>query len=506
MISLEYLLCIPRVDPSNPFDLSDDGKTVAFSSNESGKWEIYLLDINFPGSPKPIKTGQGNFFKPKFSPVDSKYLICAVDYDGSESYHLLLCDLHTEYFWDITPGETLQPNFSWSPDGLQVAFISNRTGNFDVYLLDIPRIPLAQSFEKARHLGTIGHPVWAICWSPDGNWVACSVETIGSDYGIYLLPTQASNFITLCENGVPIQASEPAWSKDSSQLIFQSARNEYQNIAIYNHISKRIDWITDSDGDDVFPMWDNTGKYLVYVHNEGTKNSLVLRKDNGQRQNYRVGVGMHSYPRFTPDNQNVIVLFESPKQPPNLWLISLANGQAKPLTNFFLPELSLGDLSLPDEIQYPGTDGILIPALLYKPASKSINQKPSGVVISHGGPSWHYSMGWDPLISHMTSRGWIVLAPNYRGSSGYGRKWQNASYLDMGGVDSSDVAAGAIYLAETGMADSQSIAITGRSHGGFLAMSCLTRFPNLWVAGSGIVPFFDWQTSYQASREDLQHW
>ncbi len=109
-------------------------------------------------------------------------------------------------------------------------------------------------------------------------------------------------------------------------------------------------------------------------------------------------------------------------------------------------------------------------------------------------------------MTHLASRGWTVLAPNYRGSTGYGREWQYAIRFDIGGVDTDDVTAGVHYLLNAGLANPKRIAVTGRSHGGYLTMSCLTRYPDLWCAGSAVVPFLNWFTSHENSREDLQHW
>ena len=124
----------------------------------------------------------------------------------------------------------------------------------------------------------------------------------------------------------------------------------------------------------------------------------------------------------------------------------------------------------------------------------------------HGGPNWHYSAEWNPLLAHLVSRGYVVLTPNYRGSTGYGRDWQYAARYDLGGVDTRDVVAGAQYLLREDLAIENKIAVTGRSHGGYLTMTCLTQFPELWCAGSAIVPFMNWIKSHDDSREDLQHW
>ena len=106
----------------------------------------------------------------------------------------------------------------------------------------------------------------------------------------------------------------------------------------------------------------------------------------------------------------------------------------------------------------------------------------------------------------MVSRGWAVLAPNYRGSTGYGREWQLASRFDLGGCDTEDVVAGADYLVREGLADPARIAVTGRSWGGYLTMTALTGYPDRWAGGSAVVPFLNWFTAHANSREDLQHW
>jgi len=107
---------------------------------------------------------------------------------------------------------------------------------------------------------------------------------------------------------------------------------------------------------------------------------------------------------------------------------------------------------------------------------------------------------------HFASRGWTVLAPNYRGSSGYGRDWQYANHFDLGGIDTDDVAAGARFLICEKLADPAKIAVTGRSHGGYLTMTSLTQYPELWAVGSGVVPFMNWFNCHERSRDDLKHW
>jgi dipeptidyl aminopeptidase/acylaminoacyl peptidase len=220
------------------------------------------------------------------------------------------------------------------------------------------------------------------------------------------------------------------------------------------------------------------------------------------RKKYQIGKGIHNGIRLTADAKRRVMTFSSPSQPEDLWVIEAASGEAIQLTHSLPEEIVSGELVAPEEITYPGMDGVEIPALLFRP-----QQTPApAVVMIHGGPNWQYSMEWNPVMAYFAGRGYAVLCPNYRGSTGYGRAWQYAARFDLGGVDTRDAAAGAQFLLREGLALERKVAVTGRSHGGYLTMTCLTQFPDLWCAGSAVVPFVNWFKTHENSREDVQHW
>jgi dipeptidyl aminopeptidase/acylaminoacyl peptidase len=179
------------------------------------------------------------------------------------------------------------------------------------------------------------------------------------------------------------------------------------------------------------------------------------------------------------------------------------DGEPRRLTYSLPAELAEAPFVMPTEVTYPSLDGTPVPGMIFRPVGKAPGP---AVLVVHGGPDWHFEMTWYPIMAAMASRGWTVLVPNFRGSTGYGRDWQRASRFDYGGVDADDVAAGAGYLVREGLAAPDRIAVTGRSHGGYLTACCLTRFPELWAAGSAVVPFLNWFTNHREIRPDLQHW
>lgn len=498
MIDLGVLLRVPCVEVEMGFDVSPDGERVAFSWNPDGRWNVYELLLHRKMAPSLVSHGSGGKFHPRYSP-NGRLLAFTVDFDGSEAYHLMVSDLETGEQRDLTPGlqGSLQADFSWSPDSKEIAFISDRSGQFDTYVIPVEG-------GEARHVLDAGYPAWKVRWSPDGLWLAVTVEAGGIDFSTYITPAYRAGLTwRFTEAGVPIDAGQVCWSPDSSRLAFTSDVHGFNNIGVYELETGSIVWLTDGEGEKQFPAWSPDGTRLAYVLNRGTISWLVIQIPGGPPLLYRVEPGVHYHPRFTPDGSRIIFIFDNPRHPDDLWSISLEDGAFTQLTHSLPDTLADVQFAMPEEISYPGMDGTPVPALIFRPEARDLGP---AVLLIHGGPDWFFEMTWYPLMAHLASRGWAVLVPNYRGSTGYGRAWQEASRFDFGGVDNDDVAAGAHYLIQNGLADPRRIAITGRSHGGYLTMTCLTKYPHLWAVGSAVVPFINWFTNHKYIRADLQHW
>lgn len=498
MISLESLLRVPYVDPNNGFALSPDGAKAAFAWNLSGQWEIYELRLDGLSVPRVITGGPGGKFCPKYAP-DGRQLAYTVDFDGSESFHLFIYDFANNQHIDLTSGITygLQPNFAWSPDGHEIAFLSDLSGCFSAYIMPAVGGELRKVFDT-------GYPAENISWSPDGRWLAVTAETHGQDHGVFIVPTAGDGVRQISEANAPLNAHFACWSPDSARLAFSSDSMGYYDIGVYKIASGQVEWITAGDGDKEQPAWSPDGKQIAYVQSRGAVTRLMVQNPGEAPMAYQAELGVHTTPQFTPDGQCLVFIFDNPGHPQDLWSLDLGRGTFHQLTHSLPPELENAAFAMPEEICYPSLDGQNVPALLYGRA-KAPHPEPA-VVCIHGGPNWLCQMTWNPTIAHWTSRGWLVLAPNYRGSIGYGRAWQLANRFDLGGGDTDDVAAGAMYLVREGLADPARVAITGRSHGGYLTMTCLTRYPELWSTGSAVVPFLNWFASHANAREDIQHW
>ncbi len=504
MLNLTQLLRVPHVDNGLKFDISPDGQRLIFAWNKTGKWELWSAtspDVTHKlQSLETLESEmEGAKFSPRFSP-DGTILAYALDIDGSESYQIVVHNLQTNISTNLTPNIVYahQPNFSWSPDSKMLAVLSDKHGQFALHLLHLDGIP-------GRMIKNVFHPCWDVAWSPDGQWIAIEAESTASDRSIYVMPVNRSrkgvkvNTVQLKINGQILNAQNPTWSPDSKFLAFSGENGEWHDIGLFNVETQAITWVNESAGDDTQPAWSRSGTIIGWIHSEGARTSFQFKDGSGIIREKKVGNGVHSFPQFT--SEGVVILYEDPMHPCDLWKINLEDDSIQQLTNSLPDDLRNAEFIPPEEVFYTSKNRARVPALLYRAKNST-----RAVINIHGGPNWLFQFLWYPIMSHMASRGWTVLAPNYRGSTGYGKKWQNASRYDMGGVDTDDCAAGVNYLLENGLAEKDKIAVTGRSHGGYLTMTCMTMYPELFAVGSAVVPFLNWLKSHKNSREDLQHW
>ena len=505
MLNLDSLLRIPDVEASIGFEISPNGGRLAFAWNKSGQWEIYEMDLSVPISkdsefkPACLSSGPGGKVAPRYSP-DGNYLAWAVDFDGSESFHLILFDRISGESRDLTPdiAYAIQPFFAWSPDSKQIAYLADKDGNFDLYVCDIDGA-------HDRLLFRPGGPASFVRWSPAGAHIVVTAEKEWQTDGTFIVPLDGGLVHRIGGTGNPIDAYLPAWSPDGTKVVFSSHSPGWNQIGIYRLDSECIEWLTTDKSDHLNPAWSYDGKQLCWVRvQRETAWVDIYNLENKAVRRIETGNGFCHLPLFTPDNDAVVFLREDPLRPLDIWMACLEDGHLRQLTDS-VPE-TLGELGfvMPEVVHYPSFDETPIPALLYKPTEAGPHSP--AVVMIHGGPTWHIGFYWNPIMSYYASRGWTVIAPNYRGSTGYGRDWQVSNRFEMGRLDSDDCAASAQYLVNEKIADPKKIAVTGRSHGGYLTMTCLTRNPDLFAVGSAVVPFLNWFTGHDNSREDLQYW
>ena len=205
------------------------------------------------------------------------------------------------------------------------------------------------------------------------------------------------------------------------------------------------------------------------------------------------------------DSPNLLVRAFADVQP-DLYL--LYNSSTRKLVRLGTeqPHIVPARMARTDFVRYPARDGLEIPAYLTLPAGAKAGSPPPLVVMVHGGP-WVRGAEWEwqPEVQFLASRGYAVLQPEFRGSTGFGLKHFTAGWRQWGRAMQDDLADGVRWAAAAGHADPQRVAVLGASYGGYAALMGTVRHPELYRCAASHVGVTDLQLMFSTARSDLTH-
>ncbi|MEL7223001.1 MAG: S9 family peptidase, partial [Bacteroidota bacterium] len=187
----------------------------------------------------------------------------------------------------------------------------------------------------------------------------------------------------------------------------------------------------------------------------------------------------------TDDEQNWLISAYSDTDPGSTYLF---NRKTRKLDFQYRgrPDMPMDDLAAMKPVRYKSLDGLEIPAYLTLPKGVAAKNLPV-IIMPHGGPWYRDSWGFNPYHQMLANRGYAVLSPNFRGSTGYGKAFLDAGNGEWGQKMQDDLTAGAQYLIDEGIADPERVGIMGGSYGGYATLAGLTFTPDVYAAGISIV-------------------
>jgi dipeptidyl aminopeptidase/acylaminoacyl peptidase len=501
---IDQLAAAPAVGQDyRPYALSAAGDAVAFEWYRDGDWQIFIKSLP-DGVPVRVGDLADRCGCPQFSP-DGRHLYFTCDDRGSECYDIYRYDVDSGRMVNLLPDTPdLAPltDPDLSPDGGRLAMTVAHGAGYAVAVMPAQPSPGGGAL---RYLTEHPYTESSPRWSPDGTLLAVTTGTRGQDTAVVVIDAQSGEMRWLGGSD-EFFAGQLAWSPDGRRLAFAGGPGDHPAIGIYELASGSITWAwEDHHVDAHHPAWAPDGAALAFlVDVEGETGLCHLDLRDGAVTEYSIGPGNHYVPTFTPDGSALLCVLSRPDAPADLYRVELEDGDVTALTDSLPAELRETPFASGSPVWFTSWDHLAeVPGILVTP------DEPNGaaVVIVHGGPTWHHSNEWDPLRQAFVAAGLTVLHPNYRGSDGYGRRWQLANRWLMGQGEVLDVAAAHEFLVGLGC-DPARIAITGRSWGGFHTMAAVTQFPDLWAAGVAGVPFFDFVDSQldPSVREDLRWW
>ncbi len=210
----------------------------------------------------------------------------------------------------------------------------------------------------------------------------------------------------------------------------------------------------------------------------------------------RVGDREINFQSSTADESKWIVSTVSDVDPGTVWLYDRKSKNLKSLYQI-REKLDRNALSPMKAVRYKSSDGLEVPAYLTIPKGSNGKNLPT-VLFIHGGPWGRDSWGYHSYAQFLANRGYAVLQPNFRASTGYGKKFLNAGNNEWGQKMQDDITWGKKYLVEQGIADPKRVAIMGGSYGGYAALAGVTFTPDEYAASVAIVAPSNLQTLLEA--------
>jgi dipeptidyl aminopeptidase/acylaminoacyl peptidase len=193
-----------------------------------------------------------------------------------------------------------------------------------------------------------------------------------------------------------------------------------------------------------------------------------------------------------------------PQLPGDIWTWNTAGGVARRATHSTLAGLDPGKLVIPTHVDFPARDGETLYGLLYLPTSFEPGEKPPVLLSVHGGPTWQARPMFDAATQHLLARGIAVFDLNFRGSTGYGKRFARLDNKRLRTNAVRDMEDAMHWLAKDGRVDTSRAAVMGESYGGFMTFAAVTTFPNLFDAAVSFVGVSNWVTALEGASPVLK--
>lgn len=206
----------------------------------------------------------------------------------------------------------------------------------------------------------------------------------------------------------------------------------------------------------------------------------------------KLGDRQLNFTSSTKDESKWVVVSFSDVDPGTVWLFDRKNKNLSTLYQV-REKLDRSSLSPMKAVRYKSSDGLEVPAYLTIPKGSNGKNMPA-VLYIHGGPWGRDTWGYHTYAQFLANRGYVVLQPNFRASTGYGKKFLNAGNNEWGQKMQDDITWGKKWLVEQGIADQKRVAIMGGSYGGYAALAGVTFTPDEYAASVAIVPPSNLQT------------
>ena len=490
---------------------SADGKRIAYLTNVSGTSQIWTIELP-KGQPKQLTNYDDNIGFVRWLPDDSG-IIFGKARGGDEN---------TQFFWmktdgsgvrELTNDPKVRHNFAEiSFDGKTIYYTSNKRNRtfFDVYSMD-----LASGKEVLLYQYDGNVDVAAV--SDSGRKLVVSRDGIEKslDNDLYLIDVASKSEVHLTPHTDASEFGEVHFLADGLLLTTNDKRDFHGLAQMRKRNAAGDDWsesnretkIVHSEGWDVSAAEMRPyGGMIAYTVNREGFSEIWLRKvetdgkplisviaKTAERIDTLPERGIVGGLTFSKDESKLAFSFSSSRYNGDIWIYDLKTRSLQQVTQSDRSGIPQDSFVAPELVKFKSFDGLDVRAWYYKPASTPKSALP--VIVSvHGGPEGQERPGFNPLYQYCLSRGYAILAPNVRGSTGYGKVYTHLDDVKNREDSVKDLAYGVEWLKTKGGADPKRIAVMGGSYGGYMTLAAITLYPELWAAAVDTVGIVNWES------------
>jgi len=462
---------------------------VAYVTDVSGQWNVWRAAMDAMAHPV-----QRTFFEEQVARTiawcpSRDAMVVAADRHGDENFTLYLCEGRDGWPTPIANGDAngtkhLITAHAWSPDGRALAYAANdrSAADFDVCVRDM-------ASGEVRRLLADGRYYTVARWTPDGRHLLLLDPKSNDDIRVRLLDVASGDVRDLTPwDGKCVTDVQGVAADGRRALVVTNRDREYLGLAWLSLGDGALEWIETPDHDVDAAALSHDGTRLAFQLNiDGASRLAVRELASGRELDVPdVPLGVIEDLQFSRDGRSLVLRVNAAVRPDGPYSLDLAAGTLRRLRVDMAAGVP-GDLVAPESVHFESSDGRGLQAWVFRPPGAGPDARVPAVLSIHGGPEAQERPIYHPLYQFLLHRGIAVLAPNIRGSTGYGASFQRLIHRDWGGGDLRDLAACAQWLRAQDWVDGERLAVHGGSYGGFAALSCATRLPEYWAGAVSVV-------------------
>ncbi len=496
-----------------------DGEHILFLADISGApqlWRVPAQEGAHPWWPQQLTFGQERVMGHWPSPTDNRVLFSR-DLGGNEMAQITLLDPDSGELQALTAGheEAMHLFGCWAPDGGSFFFAANRRhpAHFDLWRYDLAarRDELVWQHDQPGYLFDFTMP-------RDQSRLAFVRSAAAFAHDLFELNLRTGDLRQLSDPARPARYGKLCYTPGGLTLyLVTDLESDFLHLRRLEPASRTWEAMATPNWDVELLAQSASGRYLAYTVNVAGRSQMELI-DLGR------GIGLPvSLPQdgagvvgwfdgrigFSAQEDRLVYAYTGPARAGNVYTWRVEDGQQHRHTQSSHGGIAPGQFVTPELVHYPSFDERQIPAWYYRPANGG--ESLPAVVIVHGGPESQTRPIFNFLIQYLVHNGYAVLAPNVRGSTGYGKAYSHLDDVERRMDSVADLAHANHWLRARAEINPQRIAVYGGSYGGFMVLAALTNQPDLWAAGvnivgiSNFVTFLENTSDYRRAHREAEY-